>query len=434
MPDEGSMVSANFAMVVRVRGDFSVEQLQDALARVRPRHRLLVARVDPEDPAGSSSSPESAPRFPLRMLDDCAEADWKEVAKAELRRSTWDKSGPFARFILLRLEDASDIVGVFNHSICDGMSGMYFLRDILQILGDPKVELPPIPTPPSSFTLIPPSVAENPRVRRQVNFIVTMMKVSLYLQRLRRRFLPKARQSKPVQQFDEDNLPPAQRFCIIPRGLTASQTKALIERCRAEQTSVHAAVCIAWLRAFANQLEDRKSWKRRVSSPVNLRERLPRPVGDTAGLFMSTVETRVDCAPGRDFWQTARQLKQDLNEGTTDEKAFMMPMLFGAVFTRLSQAQIGDAVEYFFGRPVKYDFSITNIGRLVIPLQNGPLQVEAFYGPLVNSSEYERTVGVNTLGDQMNFSYIFRESIMAPQQGQLLIEQAIEQLAKAVGW
>jgi hypothetical protein len=107
----------------------------------------------------------------------------------------------------------------------------------------------------------------------------------------------------------------------------------------------------------------------------------------------------------------------------------MMPLMFGA----FSKDEIMEVAKVFFGRPVKYDFSITNLGRLDFPGEVGPLQIESVYN-LVNSSEHESTVGVNTFGGRMTLILIFRESKMTPQAGEQLMADALQQLAEAAGW
>ena len=160
---------------------------------------------------------------------------------------------------------------------------------------------------------------------------------------------------------------------------------------------------------------------------------MSQPVDETAGIYMSGVETHVHCSPERDFWEIAREFKERMIRDSTDEKVFMTPLMIGTFFSIFKEEEIVAAIGKFFNRPVKYDFSITNLGRLDIPIEIGPLQVETFHN-LVNSSEHERTVGVNTQGGKMTFTYTFRESKMDPVAGKSLLKEAMDQLAKAVDW
>src|SRR5436190_4206200 len=168
-------------MMVRVRGDVSIEQMNVALSRVRVRHPALAPA------AGTSGNPEF---FPLAVRADCGDGDWIEVAQAQLREPFPDHAGPFARFTLLRRAEGFDLVATFHHRICDGMSGMFVLRDVLQVLGDPQLELTPLPASPPTSALIPPAVLTNPRVQRKVGFALTMLRAQVLLEKIRRRWSP----------------------------------------------------------------------------------------------------------------------------------------------------------------------------------------------------------------------------------------------------
>ncbi|RPJ28508.1 MAG: hypothetical protein EHM33_04350 [Chloroflexi bacterium] len=426
-PERGRTFVSNFSMVVRIRGKFSLGQLQQALDCIRSRHGLLIPGAVEESLPGA--------HFPVCLLADNGNEDaWKEIVKEELRRPFPGEGGPFARFTWLKARDHSDLVGTFHHGVCDGFSGVYVMRDLLQVLGDPEAPAAPLPLLPHFSTLIPASVTTNPRVRWQLRKLVMTMRAALLLGRLRRRFI---RQPAPASVEGSEStpgaLPPELRMCILTQTLTAAQTTTLVQRCKAEGTSVHAAACTAWLRAFANTLPGRASRIRSVSSPVSLRNRLTQPVGDTTGMFMSTVETRLNCKPGGDFWEMAREFQARLKQSATDENLFRMPLMFGAFARSFSKEEMGEVARIFFQRQVTYDFSITNLGRLDFPSQVGPLRIESFHN-LVNSSDLERTVGVNTFDGRLTFIFIFRESRMTPQDGEQLMRQAIRQLGEASGW
>jgi hypothetical protein len=243
---------------------------------------------------------------------------------------------------------------------------------------------------------------------------------------------PKDATSKPV--FSEQELAMKREVCLLPASLSAEQTAALLARCRAEGTSVHAAICVAWLRAYAESLEGSRRWVRTASSPVNVRNRLAQPIPETSGGFVCIVNTRVNCAPSRDFWQVAREFKQRLAGGLEDYRLFVPELTMAKIPTSFPQSQLFHAFErYFSDGSNKYDFSMTNLGQVGIPPTAGTLKVEAFYGPLVNSMENERTVGVSTLDGKLTFTLLFRRALMDPVQGKQLIERVVELLGEAVG-
>jgi len=257
-----------------------------------------------------------------------------------------------------------------------------------------------------------------------------MMRLALLIGRLRRGLVRTKPRPAPVRTSESTPgvLPPELKMCILTQTLTALQTAGLVQRSKAERTSVHAAVCTAWLRAFAKTLPATAPRIRSVSSPVSLRERLSQPVPETSGMFMSTLETRLDCQPGRDFWDMAREFYASLKRDAEGVELFKMPMMFGAFMQSFSKTELAEVAALFFRRQVTYDFSVTNLGRLDFPSQVGALRIESFHN-LVNSSELERTVGVNTFEGRMTFIFMFRESKMTLQEGEQLMAQAIGELS-----
>ena len=412
---------SNHAMMVRIRGGFSAWDLQKALDGIRFRHTALIPGAMLNDPFIS--------HFQVREIVECTKSDWKEIVKEELLKPFLSEQGPFARFILLRSEGGSDLVGVFHHGICDGISGVYVMRDILRLLAAPEISLATIPSPLNIQTLIPLTVRESPRVQRQVRMFLIVIRLGLFFRRLRAHVFLVPDRNRSRENVDTETQPASQRICILTETMTTEQTAALVARCKTEGTSIHAAMCVAWLRAFAIQLEGQKSWVRIVSSPISLRERLSIP--EISGLFMATTVIKINCAPRRDFWQISREFKRKLNQASTDENVFRFPLMIGAVFSQIPKKYLKDILPTLFNRPVKYDFSITNLGRVDLPVSNGKFEVEAFYN-MVNTSEHERTICVNTFNGQLTYSYLFRESKMNYSAAQSLMDLVKEQLSKAV--
>ncbi len=424
----GQIVPMNFAMTARIGGDFSVEQLHAALARVRERHPLATVRVAVDEVEGACFVSEGVPEFPVRVLTGCGDADWMAVVREELGEPfAWDK-GPFVRFVLLRGPGFSDLVAVCHHGICDGMAGAYLLRDVLQALGEPDVPLAPLPVPPDLWALIPAAARTAPRVRFHMAATKALLRVARLVQRMARRVAPKRAVSAGA------GLPAWKRFCVLAWALSEAQTSQLVARCRAEGTSVHAALCAAWLRAFAEMQPGQKAWVRRVSSPISLRKRLTPPAGETFGIFMSNVVTAANCAPERDLWDIARDIKRELTRGSTDEKIFLWLLNMQSMVSAFSDADMLSVLDEFASQPIGYDFSITNLGRLDFPVRYGPLRLEAMYGPAVNTSEQERTVGVTTVGGRMAFTLAFRDFVLDPVTAEQLKAQAMARLGEAAGW
>jgi len=414
-------LSNNFALMIRVIGDVSAEQLADALARIRPSHPSLLRGPDRESAA-----------LPLEVRADCADDDWIAVAAGDLRTDFpgFPEHGAVARFTCLKHAAGFDLVAAFHHGAADGISGVFVLRDILLALTDPQARFEPLSSPPWVAALVPAAVQANAGLRRRVDFTAAALRARVRFESLRERLAPSSRPGPAPAALPGAELPPNEQYIILPARLTSAQTTALLARCKKEGVSVHAAVCAAWLRAFTAETKARFGT---VSSPVNMRDRVSAPVDESAGVVLATLETRLDCAHSPDFWDLARAFKQELNHGMSDENLFFGPMLMAKAFAQAAPTDRRFVFKLLFDSPVSYDFSITNIGRIPIQERYGALQVEACYGPLVNSSEHERTVGVSTLAGRLGMTFNLRRSKMEPAQAKALLERVVALLVEAAG-
>lgn len=417
------MLSPNFSLMLRVYGELSPQAMQSALDAIRVRHLVLI-------PSAVSGGELPDIHFPLEVREGCELNAWIPLVADELLKP-FDESGVAqARVFLLKHDDrAVDIVATFNHGLCDGISGVFFLRDLLQALDQPTMKPEPLPIPPTYRDRVPGSFANKTPVKRRLFSTIFVLKALVAMTKVKRRLF------KPQPQAAEtmNSMPLNSQCLIIPTTLTEGQTTALVNRCKAEKVTVHAAICAAWLRAFYLEFKT-DSARRSVSSPVNLRDRLPVKIDETSGLFLALVTTGVDASPNIDFWKTAREFKDSFLSSLSEESYFFDMLLYDKVFSDFTPEELDTVAELLFNGKPNYDFSITNLGRLPFAEQYGAFSVDSFYGPLVNSSEHERTVGVSTLGSRLTMTYLLRRSNMSDEQAKALQTRVLVLLGEAVGW
>jgi NRPS condensation-like uncharacterized protein len=169
-----------------------------------------------------------------------------------------------------------------------------------------------------------------------------------------------------------------------------------------------------------------------VSSPVNIRDRLPVKIGETSGTFLALVTTGTDASPKVNFWQTAREFKNNFLSSLIEDNYFFDMLLYDKVFSDFTTEEVDIVADMLFNNKPKYDFSITNLGRLPFAERYGSLSVDTFYGPLVNSSEHERTVGVSTLKGRLTMTYLLRRSNMSEEQAQALQSRVLAILSEVI--
>jgi hypothetical protein len=378
----GPPFSLSFTVSGRVRGALTRPDLENALERLRRRHPFLAVRVV----AGKDGEPacltsEGVPPIPLRVVERMGDQDWAGEVEHEIPRPSDYRTGPPFRCVWLRGAEVSDLVLVCDHLTADGRAGIYALRDLLSLLADPGLELEPLEPAPLR-ELLPPAM-----LSRITEIIST------------------AALSAPAGAAWRPEPVPAEPLRVLPFELNETETATLVARSRLEGATVQAALCAAFVLPFAERQPDVPV--RRVESPVDIRGRLARPLGEVYADYISLVLLSLDCAPGRGAWEIARQARRILAE-VTDEQLFTVPTLMMMVS---DQPLTMPPIDFC------YDLSISNLGRIDIPAQYGRLCLESIYAPTMNVSEAgHRILGVSTFAGRLRATFTSRD----PQAPQLL--------------
>ncbi len=408
----------NFAFMARIRGDFTLQQAQQALDKLRVKYPPLSMRAVRESDGSVHWISDPALELPMRSIARDHTERWIAEVTSELSQAFDLFTQPPMRLVLLQDEELSEILFVCPHVLADGLAVAYLVRDFLTFLGNPAAEGVAMPLTPPMSTLIP----DFPGKRRVI--WQAKLKAGLFKLVLRP-------SSKPDEAKTEAAHRAAPPYHLCPWVLTAEQTAALAARSRAESTTVHAALCAVFLRAFGEWYGD--GWRRTIQSPVNLRERLRSPVGESFGLFVNLVEFRVNCAPERNFWAVARAIKQGFTRRSEDKYIFNSLVEANVAMPKLREVITPQIVAQTF-MAVKHDLSISNLGRLDLPMQYGSLYLEALFGPILGGDPEDVVLGVVTLGDTMHLSLSFTDLKLSPSQAEQIAAIAMRELVGAANW
>lgn len=407
----------NFALMARIRGAFTVDQFWRTLDKLQRKHLPLSMRATRESDGSIYLISDPTLKFPVRIIDRKHPESWVEEVTAELGRAFDLLNDPPIRFVLLRGENVSDILFICPHVLADGFATAYLVRDFLVFLSDPDADVATLPqTQPLSASIpdFPGKRMAIQRAKLKAKFLKLFLSLDI-------------KQNKPQAEVVN---PIKTRYHLSPWVLTSEQTSALVARSRAEGTTVHAALCVAFLRAFGELHGD--GWKRKIQSPVSLRDRLAHPVGECFGLFVNLVDFRVNCALERDFWEVAREIKQGFIRRTVDKQIFNSLIEANITVNELAEVITPEIVAHSF-MAVDHDLSITNLGRLDFPIRYGALQLEALFGPILGGDPEDVVLGVITIGGKMHFGLSFTDLKMSTSQADQIVETAMNCLSQAVG-
>lgn len=400
----------HFALTAQIKGHFIVRQLQQALNLIQQRHPLLRVRIA-LDEAEQPWFVEDSASIPLRVVQRQSEQHWqREVEQEIVTPFDWSKA-PLMRIVLVHSsneEELSELIVMSNHSIADGISITYLIRDLLQEIAIPAAFGQSLPVPPSRENLVLGKAPET----------ISLLKP-----------LPKFRRMSDsfpdVQPARQNN-----RQWISSSSLSPETTLLLISRCRQEQTSVHAAICAAFLLAIHHQNHSEQPQNLHCSSPINLRPYLKSVNQEDVSLCIIARRTSHRLSADANLWDVARSVKHQLNQIIVPGK------LFEKIFQEQEWASTNPSPEsalQAFKDQLDYDIAVSNLKRLTIQQQFEELELQAIYGPVVRTGvENDRFVGVATLGEQLFLTLVCSENVMSRSESKTLHEEAIDLLERAI--
>lgn len=397
----------NSAFVARIQGDILLHNLNNALARVQAKHPLLRAGVAP----GKKGLPhfvssEQITPIPVRIVERQQEDDWHRESMAEWATPFDMRNGPLCRMVWIRSASVSELILVCHHCICDGASVATLLQEILAVLDQPDMELTPYTSFNAIEDLIPAPYLENKKLQRKGrrSAVLAWLTLSAVLWRKRQ--------------------PPKGKDYLLHWKLDKEGSAAFVKRCKAEGTSVHAALCVALLRAFQEVQGERA--RNKVITPVDIRRFIGAIKPDTLFAYAPTVNLSLDHeAPptARSFWVQAYRLKEELNKRIEELNVFMQLMIGEYIHSSLRLL-----VKLLKVTNGTHDITFSNMGRLNIAESYRNFEVETIISPTVAFPwRNPNTLVTTTFRGQMDFVFVSNDAFL-PYDEAVAIKEAAMQL------
>ncbi|MFD3590391.1 condensation domain-containing protein [Streptomyces sp. NPDC058683] len=359
----------HFSVVAEFDSAISEADIRKALAAVQERHPLLSVHVRDDKNAGLGfyrSAP--APEIELTVAE-CDPRTWESWGARELS-IPFDRSvAPLMRAVLLRDASAATLLLSFDHTIADGISATYVLKDLVASLnGEP-------------LTVLPVPLSQEDLIARTLPAVEELN-------------LPERLPADPrlgavsrLRPFD------AAKPYVCTMTLDAEFTTQLRERCRTEKTTVHAAIVAAASRVRSTLRDEEYV---RVVTPFNFRRHIGAH-GECADYFTCA---RTGMAPhgGDAFWDQARVIGTEL----ADARSVPGVVATSAAVQEFTPADAdADTAEGFMTAQLSYEVMISNLGLLDIS-RTGPIHPSAVWGPvLMCQADGEDVFGIVTYGDKL---------------------------------
>jgi hypothetical protein len=361
----------HFALVAEVEGRTTVEVWRAALDALQRRHPLLSVCIDSNHSQIPHFRHVEGEPIPLRVVET-VEMRWERELERELHTQFDPRQAPLMRAVLLCQESKAVFILVAHHSIADGFSLAFAIRDVLEALsGQPLDRLPLMPSREEIFGL-PRGRSTEDRTAGQSSAAVAAS-------------LATAKRDAPAPQV--------QRLSLVP-----FLTSMLQNRAKEEGTTVHGALCAALVLA-GRQIDF--GWHDnplRVRSSVSIRSLLK--LEEHCMLAIGGGEVTVDPEATTKFWELARFMKSELSGVQTREGAALpLNAAHRAVLSGVDAQRAPHLLKRAFGGQAM----VTNLGRLSFDTVFGRLRLESLWGPAVlRGVEGEQTIGAATINGSLN--------------------------------
>ena len=288
----------NFVVFAERDGYLLPEQIRAALDLVQREQALLRVQIVWNEGDGMCFADGSGAGISLSCREFAGD-QWREHIEAELSHPFEDGTSPLMRCIYLSATDVkhSVLALCFHHSIADGRSGVELLRRMLESIAgcDTKTTMATsLPTP--MYQAFPPHRRWSDNADAADALADTMMADYKRFGRL---------VSQPWLSSSAAERQP--HFMRVE--LDGEATLRLTSRCRAEDTSVHGALCAAQLMAQNRLNRAEGPATQFLACPVDMRPHLvPPPPAIQLGFNVSIVSSPFVVHEDTHLWSLSRDI------------------------------------------------------------------------------------------------------------------------------
>lgn len=397
----------HFALSAKISGQFTIDRLRQSLACVQQQHPLLRVAIE-VDGTGRPKFVEQSAEIPLRVVVREDDRQLERELEVELSRSFDWTTAPLVRVVLLHSAIISELIVTCHHSIADGLSVAYLIRDIVRELEFDRSASSKLSDCLSMEHLF-------------LGMGESLSKISAQIDRL-----SQTEALLPEYSFTVSERP---RPHLNTALLSAALTQKLSDLAREEKTSVHGAISAAFLLTLARQKGATPSYLNCLS-PINVRSHLVSEVGEGVGLYIAMGLTNHEIGFDASLWEIARSLKSQLTETMMPNRLFEQTYGRQRVMATFPNAQ---TVAEGMQQQYNYNLLVTNLGRLNLEQEFGSLRIEELYGPAVMAGlEEEKVVGVVTLGDRISLTLSCPSTTTSALESTAILAEALELLKDSI--
>ncbi|WP_443945521.1 condensation domain-containing protein [Pedobacter sp. AW1-32] len=393
-----SKTPLNCVFTAKISGKIDEEKLRLALSKIQQKHPLLRMKIDNSGKEPYFVHNENIASIPLRIIPRHDEQDWLTESKKEWYALFDRENEPLARLIWIKGHAYSELLLVLPHCICDGTSILNLMRELMSLMDNPQQELHPYSSFNSVQDLLPANFDNGRAAHFKGKVFSALAKLYFFFKNTKAKNAP------------ENNY-------VIHWKLNPFETHQFITRCKQENTSVHAAICAAFLLAFKTVQKEKSHGK--VISPVDIRRFIPSIKQDTLFAFAPIAEMNLN-PKLINFWDHARALKTDLDKKISEMKIFSLLNM-----SEYFHSSVNRMIGFLKSTNGSHDITLSNMGRLDIQETYQDFKIETIYSPTVAFPwRNANTLVLSSFNNQLDFSFLSNASFLPEAQAKEITQKA----------
>jgi hypothetical protein len=387
------MIDGNIVYFVRLGGTIDATRLKHALSCVQRKHPALRTLIRKER-NGLYYEEDCAPPVPLRVALRLDDNQYRRECQRELT-TVFPFDQPQLRAVCLEAAQETDLLLTTSHRICDGMSMLTIVREVLRLLHTDE-ELMPY-TAITTQDMIGGYRPPQPWKRRlQASVLNSLLGL-----------IPQSRRTPENKEYSLE-------WCT-----DRAFSDALKQRCKAEGVSIHSALVVALDRAMSTLLGKKSpAW---IESPMDARRgRLAALKSDMLFFGGGSLKIRTGQGTQMEFWERAREVNQQLHKDIEQElrkipaRYHFFEMLRPVPSGRMqSIVRMGDALKL---KGSWNRFALSNLANVAVNSPDAPF-------PVMDLRIYVHSFNIRMLGivayalnGMMRFYYVGDEKCMSRRQ------------------
>lgn len=386
------------------------QQLQTALTQITPKYPLMSAHIKQNNDGTAYFVFDPNPQYPIAVQKKTDDNQWLKMTMEEQKQPFNLNKGPLIKFIILNATTNSDLILLCQHTICDGLSLTYLIRDLTKQFNHPNQPVTP-KTPPPTVT------RENFKAKTSTGTLPELLLNYLNWRWRKNKTVFNQTDYERIHQAYWNTSQVQVKLLTLPEPLTA----ALLLSCHKHKVSVNSALLTAL--AFAqNEAEGTKgSFSDKVGVAVNLRQLFKEPADEAFGLLASGNLIPVAYKEGENFWAVAKKVSLKTKEMLADPKKVLDMLSVNNLDPTLLDARWFSAYGDFkngtarqlqglfmktTGKP-KRKLAVTNLGKVAIDDQEQPYRMQSlcFVPPYWPNNQ--KIVGAVTAAGAMIISILY---------------------------